>query len=124
MAAFLVHLTVLPSAFYPVPVVQPPADPAAQYYGVAPAQFYGVAPRAEVFMNTKYGDPNVLNNRKKNPLTGSTTVLKGYTVGSRAPRVAKNSGTVNQFGYGIDNLYGGRAAKAPAPKVVSSSRSS
>ena len=61
-----------------------------------------------VQMNTRYGDPFVKSTyKKKDPKTGSTLGLKGYTVGSRAPPRAKNSGTVAQFGYGIDNLYGG-----------------
>jgi len=69
-----------------------------------------------VQMNTRYGDPFVKSTyKKKDPKTGSTLGLKGYTVGSRAPPRAKNSGTVAQFGYGIDNLYGGGGnAKAAA----------
>ena len=31
--------------------------------------------------------------KKKNPMTGSTKNLKGYTVGSRAPAVSRASGT-------------------------------
>jgi hypothetical protein len=63
-------------------------------------------------MNTQYGDPAVLGQRKKDPKTGSSTNLKGYRVGSRAPPVARNSGTNAQFGYGINNLYGGGQKKS------------
>ena len=65
-------------------------------------------------MSTKYGDPSVASYRKKNPKTGSSDVLKGYTVGSRAPPAAVASGSKAQFGYGIDNLYGGRGKVAEA----------
>jgi hypothetical protein len=44
--------------------------------------------------------------------------LKGYTVGSRAPPGAVSSGTTAKFGFGIDNLYGGK--KAFTPTKVSS----
>merc|ERR1719224_136596 len=57
-----------------------------------------------------YGDPAVENNRKKNPLTGDSSVLKGYTVGSRAPKASVSSGNKAEFGYGIGNLYGGGLA--------------
>jgi len=68
-------------------------------------------------MSTKYGDPFVKKMKKKDGSTGSTLGLKGYTVGSRAPPRAVSSGTVAQFGYGIDNLYGGgKGAKAAALK--------
>merc|ERR1719311_1313818 len=103
MAALVVHLLALTSAFVPVPVVQPPQD----YYAVAPAdEFLG---RAVVVMNTNYGDPRVANYKKKNKNSGRSNLLKGYTVGSRAPATAIRSGTVNQYGYGINNLYGGKA---------------
>merc|ERR1711924_280620 len=59
-----------------------------------------LARSGDVVMNTQYGDPNVL------------AMKKGYTVGSRAPPVARNSGTNAQFGYGINNLYGGGQKKA------------
>lgn len=55
-------------------------------------------------------DPYVRAMKKKGK-TGSTVSLKGYTVGSRAPPGAKNSGTTAQFGFGIDNLYGGQAGR-------------
>jgi hypothetical protein len=102
MVALSVHLLALTSAFVPVPVAQPPAE----YYAYQPVpQFLG---RSDVVMNTKYGDPNVRAYKKKDPRTGSTLNLKGYTVGSRAPASSRASGTINQFGYGIDNLYGGK----------------
>jgi len=65
-------------------------------------------PRASLEMNTKY-DKRVYAaiGRKKDPNTGDSNNLKGYTVGSRAPPRAISSGTVNKFGYGIGNLYGG-----------------
>ena len=62
-----------------------------------------------------YGDPNVQSYRKKNPMTGSTLNLKGYTVGSLAPPSAKNSGTrITDVGtgYGIDNRFGGNRRAA------------
>jgi len=104
----LAALAALAGAF----VVPGPVDPAAAaYYAVAPG-YYAAAPgflarSGDVEMNTQYGDPNVLAMKKKNPKTGSSTMLKGYTVGSRAPPVARNSGTTASFGYGINNLYGG-----------------
>jgi hypothetical protein len=68
-------------------------------------------PRADVEMNTKY-QKSIFDavGRKKDKSTGDSANLKGYTVGSRAPPRARASGeTVNpKFGYGIDNLYGGK----------------
>lgn len=56
--------------------------------------------------------------KKKNPKTGDTANLKGYTVGSRAPPMAKNSGTtIAETGFkylGVGPL-GGRFAKSAAP---------
>ena len=104
----LAALAALAGAF----VVPGPVDPAAAaYYAVAPG-YYAAAPgflarSGDVEMNTQYGDPNVLAMKKKNPKTGSSTMLKGYRVGSRAPPVAVRSGTTAAFGYGINNLYGG-----------------
>ena len=68
-----------------------------------------------------YGDPAVAKYKKKNPMTGSSLNLKGYTVGSRAPPMAVSSGSKARFGYGIDNLYGGKskgksAAASAEPK--------
>jgi hypothetical protein len=84
--------------------VQSPQD----YYAAAPAtDFLGRAP--VVVMNTNYGDPRVKNYVKKNKQSGRSNLLKGYTVGSRAPATAIRSGTNNQYGYGIGNLYGGKA---------------
>lgn len=61
---------------------------------------------AVVQMNTQYGDLSTIG-FKKNKKTGDSSVLKGYTVGSRAPKASVSSGEKNQFGYGIGNLYGG-----------------
>jgi hypothetical protein len=79
----------------------------------------------EVQMNTQYEKSIFANiGRKKNPKTGDTLNLKGYTVGSRAPKSAKNSGEVEKFGYGIGNLYGGglfdgsKPTKGPTDKGV------
>lgn len=118
MAALLVQLTVLASAFNaPVQFLQPGVYP----YAAAPAA--ALPERAIVIMSTKYGDPAVLAYRKKDPKTGSTTVLKGYTVGSRAPTTAIRSGTTAQYGYGVNNLYGGnrfRLKKADRKTVADS----
>jgi len=110
-------LAALAGAFVvPGPVAPRPVDPAAAaYYAIAPG--YAAAPgflaRSEdVVMNTQYGDPAVLAQRKKNPKTGSSINLKGYTVGSRAPPVAVRSGANAQYGYGIGNLYGGGQKKS------------
>ena len=65
--------------------------------------------RAAVQMNTQYTNLDTIG-FKKNKKTGDGALLKGYTVGSRAPKVSKNSGTPEQFGYGIGNLYGGKLA--------------
>jgi len=46
-----------------------------------------------ISMSTQFTDPFVKAMKKKNPKTGSTTNLKGYTVGSRAPPMAIRSGT-------------------------------
>jgi hypothetical protein len=124
MAALSLNLLALASAFVPVPVVQPPVDYYAvadrqAYYGAAPA-YYAAAPatgflaRSDgVVMSTQY-DKSVLANIgfRKDKKTGSTKGLKGYTVGSRAPQLSRASGTKNQYGYGIDNLYGGKKAAA------------
>jgi len=111
MAVLLVQLTALASAFNaPVQFLQPGVYP----YAAAPAA--ALPERAIVIMNTQYGDPNVLAYRKKNPKTGSTTVLKGYTVGSRAPTTAIRSGTTAVYGYGVNNLYGGKL-RAKAKQV-------
>merc|ERR1719453_1825495 len=64
-----------------------------QAFSFAPA---GATVRSQsaVQMSTQFTDPFVQKMKKKNPMTGSTKNLKGYTVGSRAPRVSKNSGTI------------------------------
>jgi hypothetical protein len=127
MAVLSLNLLALASAFVPVPVVQPPVDYYAAadrqaYYGAAPAYYaaapayYAAAPATgflarsdDVVMSTKY-DRDVLNaiGFKKDPNSGRTKSLKGYRTGSRAPSIAVKSGTNNQYGYGINNLYGGQ----------------
>merc|ERR1719183_1302944 len=64
-----------------------------QAFSFAPA---GAAVRSQsaVQMSTQFTDPFVQKMKKKNPKTGSTKNLRGYTVGSRAPKVSKSSGTV------------------------------
>ena len=41
-------------------------------------------------MNTQYGDPAVANYVKKDKKSGRSNLLKGYTVGSRAPTTAES----------------------------------
>ena len=53
-------------------------------------------------MSTKFTDPYVQKMKKKNPKTGSTTNLKGYTVGSRAPPMAVSSGTRISSSYKLE----------------------
>merc|ERR1712146_488353 len=60
----------------------------------APARAAVRSQSAAVSMSTQFTDPFVQRMKKKNPMTGSTKNLKGYTVGSRAPKVSKSSGTV------------------------------
>jgi len=69
----------------------------AQAFTFAPAAG-AVGRQSTVSMNTKFTDPYVQKMKKKNKATGSTKNLKGYTVGSRAPKVAKSSGTTTS-GY-------------------------
>ena len=73
--------------------------------------------RPAVSMNTGYTDITQIG-RKKNPNSGRSTALKGYTVGSFAPPLAKSSGsriTDMNTGYGIDNRWGGKQRAAAAP---------
>ena len=63
----------------------------AEAFSVAPASAV-VRQQSAVQMNTQFTDPFVQKMKKKGK-TGSTKSLKGYTVGSRAPKVAINSGT-------------------------------
>jgi len=79
-------------------------------------QLASVSSRAAVQMSTQYGDLSSIG-FKKNKKTGDSSVLKGYTVGSRAPKASVSSGSKNQFGYGIGNLYGGGLADG-SKKVV------
>ena len=62
-----------------------------------------------VQMSTAFSDPAVKAMKKKNAKTGSSAVLKGYTVGSLAPLASVSSGNKAVFGYGIDNRFGGKA---------------
>ena len=56
-------------------------------------------------MNTQYQE-EVINaiGVKKNQKSGRTKSLFGYQTGSRAPKGAIRSGTVNEFGYGPEIL--------------------
>jgi len=110
MVALSLHLLALTAAYYPVPVVQPPEQ--YQYYAYEPAPQF-LARAGDVQMNTQY-QPGVFAaiGRKKDPRTGQTKNLKGYTVGSRAPPMSRSSGTKAQYGYGISNLYGGQKVVA------------
>merc|ERR1719261_461409 len=67
-------------------------------FSMAPAASV-VRQQSTVSMSTKFTDPFVQKMKKKNPMTGSTKNLRGYTVGSRAPKVAKNSGTTITGSY-------------------------
>merc|ERR1719198_926159 len=69
-----------------------------------------------VQMNTQYTEAAGVA-KKKNSLTGDSAQLKGYTVGSRAPKASVSSGSKAQFGYGIDNLYGGKVAQKSEPDL-------
>ena len=73
----------------------------AEAFSFAPAGA-AVGRQSVVQMNTKFTDPYVQRMKKKNPMTGSTKNLKGYTVGSRAPTVAKNSGTTISTTYALE----------------------
>ena len=75
----------------------------------APMSTSAAARASAPVMNTQYGDLSSIG-FKKDKKTGDSSVLKGYTVGSRAPKASVSSGTKNQFGYGIGNLYGGGIA--------------
>jgi len=71
------------------------------------------APRSyleAVGMSTQFTDPYVKAMRKKNPKTGSSKNLMGYTVGSRAPAAAKKSGTTIFEATGR-SFYGKRAPR-------------
>merc|ERR1719326_1904160 len=86
----------------------------------------GVAVRSTpvISMNTGYTDISQIG-RKKNPNSGRSTALKGYTVGSLAPPLAKSSGTrITDMGtgYGIANRWGGQSRAAPAAAAASSSK--
>merc|ERR1711907_20973 len=80
------------------------------------APFVGRA--TSVQMSTQYGDLSTIG-FKKDKKTGDSSALKGYTVGSRAPKASVNSGSKAQFGYGIGNLYGGGLADGSKSVVKS-----
>ena len=62
-------------------------------------------------MSTKYGDPYAAQ-KKKNPKSGRSEMLKGYTVGSLAPSIAVKSGsTIADVG----TTYGAPTPPAPLP---------
>merc|ERR1740138_1099641 len=69
-----------------------------------------------VQMNTQYTNLKTIG-FKKDKKTGDSSVLKGYTVGSRAPKASVSSGSKAQFGYGIGNLYGGGLPDGSKPAV-------
>ena len=73
----------------------------ASAFSFAPAA--GAAVRSPaVSMSVQFTDPFVQAMKKKNPMTGSTKNLKGYTVGSRAPKSAVNSGTKITTSYRLE----------------------
>merc|ERR1719408_937400 len=79
-----------------------------QAFSFAPAGA-AVGRQSAVSMSTQFTDPFVQKMKKKNPMTGSTKNLKGYTVGSRAPRVSVSSGTtVGSKGYKTDGGLGSK----------------
>merc|ERR1719247_3336909 len=77
----------------------------AEAFSFAPAGA-AVGRASTVSMSTKFTDPFVQKMKKKNPMTGSTKNLKGYTVGSRAPKVAVSSGTRTAGYASSGNLRG------------------
>jgi len=89
-----------------------PPSAVGYYQAEAAAPALPFLARADVVMNTKYQE-DVFNaiGRKKNQKSGRTKSLYGYQTGSRAPKGAVRSGTINEYGYGFDNLYGGQKAK-------------
>jgi len=120
MSVFTVSLLALASAdyfFVPVPAAQPGVVEYYQAEAAAPGALPFLA-RADVVMNTQY-QQEVINaiGVKRNQKSGRTKSLYGYTTGSRAPKGAIRSGTVNEFGYGFDNLYGGQKRKRDAVKA-------
>ena len=78
----------------------------------------GAVSRASVAMSTKFTDPYVQRMKKKNPKTGSTKNLRGYTVGSRAPSVAVASGTTTKGYKTTGNLRGAPKNKQNVPTAV------
>merc|ERR1719389_574894 len=71
------------------------------------------APRSyleAVEMSTQFTDPYVKKMKKKNKMTGSTTNLMGYKVGSRAPAMSRASGTTIFQASGRTTYAGAKAA--------------
>jgi hypothetical protein len=111
MSVFTVSLLALASAnyFVPVPALQPAAVSYYQAEAVGKPEALPFLARADVVMNTNYQEEVFTAiGRKKNSKSGRTISLYGYRTGSRAPKGAARSGTVNEYGYGFDNLYGGQ----------------
>merc|ERR1719379_3123278 len=91
----------------------------------APGVAVSSVSRAAVSMNTKYTVAAGVA-KKKNPNSGRSDLLKGYTVGSLAPPAAVSSGTTiteQGTGYGIGNRWGGGGGKKAAAKGGSSTSS-
>merc|ERR1711892_767867 len=64
--------------------------------------------RTEIIMNTRYTVAAGMA-KKKNPKTGDSKSLWGYSVGSRAPDTAKSSGTTQSEQSVFDKLFGKKA---------------
>jgi len=77
------------------------------------------APRSyleAVEMSTQFTDPYVVKTyKKKNKMTGSTTNLMGYTVGSRAPSMSRASGTTIFQASGRTAYAGAKEAARGGP---------
>jgi hypothetical protein len=124
MSMFTMSLFALTSAnyFVPLPAAQPAAVGYYQAEAAAPAALPFLA-RADVVMNTQYQEEVFTAvGRKKNRKSGKTKSLYGYTTGSRAPKGSTRSGTVNEYGYGFDNLYGGQKRKRDLETSVANTK--
>ena len=89
----------------------------AEAFSFAPATG-AVSRTSNVQMSTQFTDPYVQRMKKKNPKTGSTKNLRGYTVGSRAPSVAVASGTTVKGYKTTGNLRGAPKNKQNVPTAV------
>jgi len=79
------------------------------------------APRSyleAVEMSTQFTDPAVKAYKKKNKMTGSTTNLMGYKVGSRAPAMSRNSGTTIFQATGRTAYAGAKEAARGKPGAI------